>query len=151
MSAVSTLYDGVNTILTTLFTTPTYRQLVNPYTPEENDDKALARGFGFYIGPKSDPNLTMGRYNQANVEIIVVQTIMNRGTDRDLTIRHTAEKNLLEDQFLLIDYFMQNTTTISGTWRIHWESDNGLEPVFADRTNYVKITSTLRAVYSEAC
>jgi hypothetical protein len=151
MSVISTLYDGVNTILNTLYTAPTYRQLVNPYAPDESDDKALARGFGFYIGSKTDPNLTMGRYNQFNVEVIVIQTIINRGTERDLTIRHTAEKNLLEDQFLLVDYFMQNTATLSGVWRIHWESDTGLEPVFQDRANYVKITSTLRAIYSEGC
>jgi hypothetical protein len=150
-TAVSDLYDGLVTILSTTFASPTYKELVNPYVPELNNDTlALARGYGFFIGPKSVvPKL--GRHEGFNAEITVVQTIAQRGTERDTIIRRTAEKNLLEDQYLLIDYFRQNTAPIAKVWDISYESDNGLEFVYTDKQNYVMIRTTLRAIFSESC
>jgi hypothetical protein len=150
MSAVSDLYDGLVTILSTTFSTPTYKKLVNPYVPELNDALALSRGYGFFIGPKSVfPKL--GRHEGFNAEIQVIQTIVQRGTDRDVTIRETAEKTLLEDQYTLLDYFRLNTAPIAKVWDISYESDGGLEFVFTDKQNYVMIRTTLRAIFSESC
>lgn len=151
MSAISDLYDGMQTILSTTFPTPTYKQLVEPVILEMNDSLSLARGWGFYIGPKSGLTLTTGRYQEFEVQIIVRQTVFNRGSFRDLAIRQVAEKTLLEDQFTLVDYFMQNTAPIAKVWRIDYSEDAGLELVFQDKQNYVMITTTLRAIYSEGC
>lgn len=150
MSAISDLYDGIVTVLSTTFAAPTHKILVNPFVPELNDSLALARGHGFYIGPKSARG-NLGRYEAFEAEIRVVQTIINRGTDRDVTIRGTAEKTLLEDQFTLIDYWRLNTAPIAKVWDVSYESDSGLEFVFTDKQNYVMITTILRAIYSEAC
>lgn len=151
MSAITDLYDALVTITDTLFTAPTYRKLVNPYVPERNDALALRRGYGFYVGPSSNANLTMGRYVKYRREIVVIQTIVNRGTERDYAIREAAEKTLLEDQFTLVDYFQQNTTPAAKVWTLEWASDNGIEPVFTDKENYVMIRSTFSAVYAEGC
>jgi hypothetical protein len=150
-TAITALYDGMVTILGNTFAAPTYKKLVNPYVPELNDALSLARGYGFIIGPKQARPDKLGRYEGFNAEITVIQTIINRGTDRDITIRETAEKNLLEDQFNLIDYFRLNTAPISKIWDISYESDNGLEFVFTDKQNYVMIRTTLRAIFSESC
>lgn len=151
MSAVSDLYDGLVTIMGTLFTAPTYKELVNPYVPELNDTLALARGYSFIIGPKTARADKLGRHEGFECEIEVVQTIINRGTERDLTIRRTAEKNLLEDQYNLIDYFRQNTAPIAKVWDISYVSDNGFEFVLTEKQNYVMIRTTLRAIFSESC
>lgn len=151
MSAVSDLYDGMVTILSATFATPTYKKLVNPYVPELNDALSLARGYGFFIGPKTARADKLGRHEGFEAQIEVVQTIINRGTDRDITIREAAEKLLLEDQYTLVDYFRLNTATIAKVWDISYISDNGLEFVFTEKQNYVMIRTTLRAIFSESC
>lgn len=150
-TAISDLYDGISSILTATFAAPTYKEMVNPYVPELNDALILARGYGFIIGEKSARNDKLGRHEGFDARIEVVQTIVNRGTDRDITIRKTAEKNLLEDQYNLIDYFRLNTAPIAKVWDISYVSDNGLEFVFTDKQNYVMIKTVLRAIYSESC
>jgi hypothetical protein len=151
MTAISDLYDGIDSILVGLFPAPTYKELVWPDVPELDNTLTLSRGYGFYIGPKTGVSLTTGRYQQFEADIIVRQTIINRGTDRDLTIKKTAEKTLLEDQFTLVDYFRLNTAPIAKVWRIDYVSDAGIERVFTDKQNYVMITTVLRAVYAEGC
>lgn len=150
-TAITALYDGMVTIVGGLFTAPTYKELVNPYIPEFNDSLSLARGYGFVIGAGDAQPQNLGRYEAISRTIEVTQTIVNRGTERDATIRRTAEKNLLEDQYLLVDYFRQNTAPIAKVWNIAYQSDGGLEFVLADNQNYIMIKTTLRATYSEAC
>jgi len=152
MSAISDLYSGMVSILAATFAAPTYKKLVNPYVPELNNDTlSLARGYGFLIGPKSARADKLGRHEGFEAQIEVIQTIINRGTDRDITIRETAEKALLEDQYTLIDYFRINTAPIAKVWDISYVSDNGLEFVFTEKQNYVMIRTTLRAIFSESC
>lgn len=150
MSAISDLYDYMVSMLDTTFPSSTYRKLVNPYIADLNDTMALNRGYGFYIGPKIvRPKL--GNYDGFEVDIIVIQTIINRGTDRDVSIRESAEKTLLEDQYTLTNYFRSNTGNIDKVWDINYESDNGLEFVFSDKQAYVMIQTTLKGIYSESC
>jgi hypothetical protein len=151
MSAVSDLYDGMVTILSATFSTPTYKKLVNPYIPELNDTLSLARGYGFFIGEKTSRRDKLGRHEGFEANIEIVQTIINRGTDRDVTIRETAEKLLLEDQYTIIDYFRLNTAPIAKVWDISYVSDAGLEFVLSEKQNYVMIRTTFRAIYSESC
>lgn len=151
MTAISDLYDGIEDMLESLFAAPTYRRIVNPYTLELNDELHLRRGWAFIIGPKSSAGLTTGRYEQFNVQITVIQTIKQSGTDRDTSIRQTAEKTLLEDQFLLIDYLRQNTQLFSKLWSLDYESDEGIEFIFTEQQNYFTIRTTLNAVIAEGC
>lgn len=149
MSVSADIYAGVETILATIF--PSHKKLVNPYKPEENDTLSLKRGYGFIFGPKTREDLSTGRYEKFRVEVTVINTVVHRGTDRDTPIRETAEKLLLDDQYLLIDYFRLNTAPIQKAWEIRWENDNGIEPVFPEKENYVMIRSVLSIIYSEGC
>ncbi len=151
MSAISDLYDALDTMLTGLYATPTYRKLVNPYVLDQNDTPSLSRGWGFKIGEQTGANLTMGRYEQLEVNIEVVQTIVHRGTDRDVSIRQTNEKLLLEDQFLLVDYLRQNTALFTKLWKLDYVSTSGIEFVFTEQQNYFTITTNLTAVIAEGC
>ena len=150
MSAISTFYDGVETWLEALFATPTYKRLTNPYFPEQNALE-LNRGWAFIVGPKTPSNLTTGRYWQFTVNVQVIQTIVQRGTDRDIDIRQTAEKLLLEDQFTMLDSLRTTTTFDTKVWNLEYESDNGLEFVFTEQQNYYKIVTNLTAIISEGC
>lgn len=151
MSAISTFHDAVETWLLALFAAPTYKRLVNPYTVEINNQLDLNRGWTFLIGPKTPANLTTGRYWQFNVNLQVIQTINQKGTDRDISIRQTAEKLLLEDQFTMLDSLRTTTTFDTKVWNLEYESDNGLEFVFTEQQNYYKIVTNLTAIISEGC
>lgn len=151
MSAISDLYDALDTMLVGLYATPTYRKLANPYVLNENDTLSLSRGWGFKIGEQTAANLTLGRYEQLEVNIEVIQTIVHRGTDRDITIRQTNEKTLLEDQFLLVNYLRQNTALFAKLWKLDYVSTSGLEFVFTEQQNYFTITTNLTAVIAEGC
>ena len=151
MSAISDLYDALDAALLGLYATPTYRKLVNPYVLDQNDTPTLSRGWGFKIGPQSSANLTMGRYEQLEISIEVIQTIVHRGTDRDVSIRQTNEKLLLEDQFLLVDYLRQNTALFAKLWKLDYLSTSGLEFVFTEQQNYFTITTNLSALIAEGC
>lgn len=150
MSAISDVYDAMITILDTTFPSSTYRQLVNPNIPELCDTMALNRGYGFYVGPKS-VRQKLGNADGFDISLFVIQTIVVRGTDRDITIRQTAEKNLLEDQYLLTNYFRENTSIANKIWDINFASDGGIEAIFTDKQNYLMIQTTLRGIYSESC
>jgi hypothetical protein len=151
MSAISTFYDAVDSWMSSLFATPTYKKLVNPYTIESDATLNINRGWAFVVGPKTPANLTTGRYWQFTVNLQIIQTIVNKGTDRDITIRQTAEKLLLEDQFTMLDSLRTTTTFDTKVWNLEYDSDNGLEFVFTEQQNYYKIVTNLTAIISEGC
>ena len=84
--------------------------------------------------------------------LTITLTVKWRGTQKDITLRQTAEKLLLEDQFLLINYFTANAgMTISQVWKIVYNGDNGIEFIFTDKQNYLQIVSNFSLEYSENC
>lgn len=149
MSLITTVFDNINSRLSSIYSTPTYKKIVNPYILELNDTLSLNRGYAFYIGSGLNTKKLIGDVVTFEREVIIINTIVNRGTDRDVTIRETAEKTLLEDQFLAIDSFHQ--TVLSDSWDLNWESDSGVEFVFADKQNFLSIRSIYRLRYSEEC
>lgn len=149
MSLITTVFDNINTRLSSIYSTPTYKKLVNPYILELNDTLSLNRGYAFFMGPGLNTKKLIGDVVTFEREVIIINTIVNRGTDRDVTIRETAEKTLLEDQFLAIESFHQ--TILSDSWDLNWQSDNGVEFVFTEKQNFLSIRSNYRLRYSEDC
>lgn len=149
MSLITTVFDNINTRLNSIYATPTYKKLVNPYILELNDTLSLNRGYAFFMGPGLNTKKLIGDVVTFEREVTIVNTIVNRGTDRDVTIRETAEKTLLEDQFLAIDSFHQ--TILSDAWDLNWESDGGIEFIFTEKQNFLSIRSLYRLRYSEEC
>lgn len=149
MSVITTAFDDIETRLDGLFSS-THRRLVNPYQPELNDTKALNRGWGFFIGPGTNTNRKLGCKLSIQREVTVLHTIINRGTERDITIRETAEKLLLEDQFLAIKNFEQNPVVNNDVPKFVYSADNGIEYIFTEQTNFIMIRSTFIMEYFEA-
>lgn len=149
MSQISTAYDDLKERLETLFPTPTYRELVNPRILEQNDTFALNRGWGLIVGPGLNQGTSLNDVVRFEREISVVQTIIHRGTTRDVSIIETAEKNLLEDQFTLINSFVY--TNFDPIHNIDYVSDTGMEFIFVDQTNFISITTNFSIKYEEQC
>lgn len=149
MSSITILFDEIKDRLETLFPTPTYRELIQPRILEQNDTLALKRGWGFIVGPGRNQGTSLSDVVRFEREISIAQSIIHRGTDRDITIRETAEKTLLEDQFTLINSFIYDNFV--GLHNIDYLDDTGIDYVFVDQTNYIAITTNFTIKYEEQC
>jgi hypothetical protein len=149
VSKITEVFDNLNTRLSAIYPSATYKKLVNPYILELNDTLSLNRGYGFYIGPGVNTRKLLGPNVTFEREVILFNTIVNRGTERDVVIRETAEKTLIEDQFLAIESFHREI--LSDAWDLKWDSDGGIEFVFTQQQNFLSIRSTYRLSYSEEC
>lgn len=151
MTAISTVYDGLVSALDSLYST-THTKIDNPYDIQDNDDLLLRRGYGFAFNQGGlNSNRLMSNVATISRDISVILTIKWRGTAKDITLRQAAEKQLLEDQFLMIDYFTGNAGMgISQVWKIVYNGDNGIESI-GDRTDFIQIVSNFSLEYSEEC
>lgn len=147
MSQISTIFDSVNTFIGTHFAT--HKIYVNPYDLALNDEFILNKGIGFYIGPGSNSNRQISCYASVSRELIFNLSRVNRGTERDRTIRQTVEKELLEDHFTLIKEFEKDPTIQSLCSNTLWTSDGGIEFVYGDRISYLKIETRFNIEYLE--
>ena len=102
MSNISTIYDAIDSALTTALGS-THQELINPYVTEEESNLTLDAAYGFTIADAS--NLLLNDDSgvmtmQRNFEIIL--TRRKFATKGDIATRKTAEKNLLEDLQLVM-------------------------------------------------
>lgn len=145
---ISTIFDAISAKLNTIYST-THKKLTNPYVAEENDEKTLSRGYGFFLGSGTNTNRQMECMASISREVNFINTIINRGTDRDTDIRQTAEKTLLEDQFLLIKELEKEPTISLVVAKMIYLSDNGIEQVYGKENNYLMIQSIFEIEYLE--
>jgi len=148
MSNITAIFDVIDSTLDAMFL-PTSKKLVNPYVPEQNDDKSLARGFGFYIGSGVNTNRQLGCFASIRRYVTIINTIVNRGTERDIVIRQTSEKQLLEDQFKLIKELENDPSLSAVVAKMVYLSDNGIEQVYGQDNNYLMIQTTFEMEYLE--
>jgi hypothetical protein len=146
MSAISTLYDQLNQILVDNFGT-THKKLVNPYDLTANDDKLLNRGYGFRVSSGLNPLTVLDCMTSIERTIEIILTVVNRGTERDITIREDAEKVLLEDHIKLVKALRVNTDEPLA--KLEYVSDNGIESIFDEEINFLAIKSTYNIRYIE--
>lgn len=150
-TAISTAYDEIVTVLNSLYGS-THKQLENPYILEDNDELTLRRGYGFVLQNATNTNRLLSNVASIQREVNIILTIKWRGTQKDVSLRQTAEKQLLEDHFLLIEYFTANAgMNISQVWKMVYNGDSGLEFIFTDKQNYIGIQSNFSLEYSEDC
>lgn len=148
MTKITQIIDQLNTTLNTIYGS-THKQLYDPRIPGLNDTKILNRGFGFYIAEGNNTNRQLSCELSIERSIIVTNTIVTRGTERDLAIRLAAEKQLFEDQLLLIKEVEMNTS-LELLGRFKYLNDNGSESVFADQNDYLMINTTFTMEYFES-
>lgn len=146
MSAISDLYDQLNAILASNFSS-THKKLVNPYELTENDNLLLNRGYGFRVSSGNNPQLLSDCMTSIERTIEIILTVINRGTDRDIIIREDAEKVLLEDHIKLVKSLRVNMDDPLA--KLEYVSDNGIESIFDGEINFLTIRSTYNIKYIE--
>lgn len=133
MSAISTIYDLLETTVTTAL--PNHMELINPYFPETDSELTYNASFGLAIAEGSNLLLNDGsglESRQRNFILSLTRRIF--ATKGDVSSRKTTEKNLMEDYTLVADAIaesreLQSSSLVS---RVFYNSDSGIEFLRAD-------------------
>lgn len=150
MSKATDVYDALAARLTAVF--PSHTRLVNPYDIIENNKQDLEAGLGLQIGPGVNTKRLLSCQLSVARDFIVKFTRIVRANQFDITSRVATEKQLFEDQKLLID-------DVEGSPRLGdptavtlsaFESDSGLEFIFADSNAFIKLDTIIRVEYIDS-
>lgn len=153
MSNISTAFDEIKLRMQTLFPSGDgWIQMANPYEPEQNTLAVMNKGWGIALGPGTNTNRNLSC--KLSVQRSISVTIMRRryANELDIDPKETAEKAILEDQYILIKDFekapaLNNST--SGITRFQFASDAGIENVFAGEEAFIKLVTTYELEYFE--
>lgn len=154
MSAISTAYDNILIVIETNF--PNHIELINPYFPELNDDLTYDAAWGMALSDGLNTNRVVGCEMSMQRSFIVTLTrkifagSLNR-TSGTVSERRATEKQLLEDQIILIKDFERNPLTSDANPIIGciFEADGGLEFIKTERSDLIMLKSIFRIEYFE--
>ncbi len=148
MSRVSTLLDEAHTAVAALL--PNHKRLGNPYRVEENPSTYLDQGYGIAVQPGAvNSNRTLSCQLSIVRRLTITITRKYFGNDADATRKYSTEKSLLEDQFLIIKDFEKRSPFQTYSIRSEFESDNGIEFVYAENKPFYMIQSSFIIEYFE--
>lgn len=147
MSKIADIYDAMNTRIAALLTTHT--RLLNPYKVDENPSPFLKAGYGVALGSAENskrmiyPKLSMRRV------MTVVLTRKFYATEANVTAKASAEKQLLEDQLLVIKDFEANGALNATAFKTEFVSDGGIEYVSTDTDQFITTQTVFSVEYLE--
>ncbi len=148
MSKITTIYDRFVTVLGTVYSS-THFQMQNPYNILSNDFRLLNRGYGFFVSAGYNTNRMLACEMSINRNVTFINSIVYRGTDRDITIRQTAEKTLLEDHILLVKTLEQDVDLNSTCAKLIYVSDSGISQLSDEHNNFLTINTIFEMEYFE--
>lgn len=153
MSNISTAFAAIKALLGTLYATSSgYIQLTNPYDIAENTTASLEKGWGVAFGAGTNTHRELGCRLSVERKMTVTLTRRRFANELDTAQKEDAEKNIFEDQFLLIKNLENEPTinnAISGITKFAFESDGGIESVYDDTDTYIKLVSVFQLEYFE--
>lgn len=148
MSTITDIFNQVNTLLSNTYSS-THLKMVDPYNIDLNDEFILNRGYGFFMGPAINTQRLLSCQLSLERQVVISLSVINRGTDRDVDIRESAELLLLEDHFNLVQAVEADATLQGLTAKIAYQGDAGIERVYLDKSNYIYMQSSFAVEYFE--
>jgi len=147
MSEVSTVYDAMITRIGAVLTG--HLRLSNPYKIEENSATLLRVGYGVGIGPATNTRRPMS--GCASIQRTFIVSISRRyaALDSSGSAKATTEKQIMDDMFLLIKDFSENTSLTNGNRVVGFDSDNGINYVETESDRFMYTTANFSIEYFE--
>ena len=142
MSKQSDIYDELVTQLETVL--PDHHRLHNPYDLEENDENFLRQGWGIAISSGSNSNRTFCPKISIQRNYNIIITRQYYALQHDAVAKAVTEKQLLEDQLLLIENLCNNTELSGNTGHVIFETDGGIERIFGAKDQYMALQTIYR-------
>lgn len=148
MSTISDAYDYLVTKVSGVLTDHT--RIRNAYELEDNSDKVVDKGWGINVQPGYNPQLTVsceGSYIRT-FEIVITRRV--NAKTQDGAAVGTVEKLLLEDHYTVFKELEKGDgIRAAGIAKLTVLSDNGREPVFPDKNNYIADRLLVEITYFE--
>lgn len=150
MSNFTNLYDGIKTrIETVLPASSGYMRLYNPYELNRNPENVLRKAWGIAIGGATNTNRQLSCSISIRRDLVVTLTRKALAVDNDAVSKTTTEKDLIEDQLLLIKDFCDNSDLPNTIGIINYESDTGVIRIFDEKENFLALQTTFSIEYFE--
>lgn len=149
MSDITTVYDALITRLGT--TLSSHVRLSNATAVEENNEQFLKLGWGLAIGEGSNANRYLCDILTIRRNFVLVITRKFYAREFDAVSKATTEKDLYEDQFLVLQDLANNNilTTPTGEHNVNFIGDNGTEAVHGDKDLFLVLRTNLEVEYHQ--
>jgi len=143
---ISSAYDAMITRIEAVLTS--HKRLPNPYAVDRNKEVYLERGYGLTIGPASGQRNILQKVTVSR-EFGLILTRKFRARPDDEEAKAEVEKELMEDQMLVIKDFEQNSNLNDSVTTVSYVSDSGISSVFPDKGQFLVLETTFQATYLE--
>jgi hypothetical protein len=148
MSKISTVYDSF--LARVVAVLPNHRKLSDPYQFKKNTDSEKRQGFGLKVGPglNTFAQLSCNMILQRDMSLVISRISQGRETDRDK--KAEAEKQLLEDLFLVIqDVESSPTLGSASVIGCDYLDDGGIQFYYTERDDVLYIEANFKLKYVE--
>jgi len=147
MSKITEIRNEFETVIKSVLTSA--RQIANPYEIEKTANVILKNGFGIAFGPGTNTERQLSCQLSIDREIAIVITRQVSATEHDTARREEIEKDILEDQFLVIKAIERDPSLNNKAARARYTSDNGLEYLLLENSRYFVLQSNFAFEYFE--
>lgn len=149
MSAISEIFDTLKASITEVL--PEHMWLSDPRLIESNSELDLNKGVGIALGAGEAIQREIDKHIWISREVSVTITRRHFASELNREDQENEEKNLLEDQKLLIVKFMNDPLdeVAKSVSKALFLGDNGIENVFGDSGSFLKITTRFQVQYRE--
>ena len=149
MSKASDAFDAILARVVAIL--PSHKQMANPYDPASNPRLTLNQGFGIQILAGTNTNLQISC--NLTIQRIYGLVLARRrlGSDLKASKNESAEKLLMEDQFLIVKDFEKDPTLNNSDVVIStlFTTDSGITNWQADNQAYAVLTTLFELQYFE--
>lgn len=143
MSNVSNAYDAFVARVEAVL--PNHARLSNPYAPEQNIEGILKQGWGLGMGSSTNTKRELSCRVSIRREFSLVLTRKFYSREADVTGKASVEKQLMEDQLLVVKDLCANSDLSGLIGVVEFEGDGGIEQVFGEKDQFLALRSTFTA------
>lgn len=147
MSKISTIYDNLVTAVGGALTD--YDQISNPYSPDENCELFMQKGFGIAFGPGANSERQVGCKLSVKRTFDVILLNLCGTTDNNLADVENFQKTMHEDQLLIIKAIEKDPDLDATVGMIKFVDDSGLEFLETINNKFFLLQSTFMVEYFE--
>lgn len=144
---ITTIYDNLVTKLSTVL--PAYVRIPNPYSPEENPELFLRKGYGIGIGTGENTRRLICGFFSINrtFNIILINQILT--TDTNSNVRGSFERDLMEDHYTIVNALEVDNNLSGAAVKTIFSADSGIQFVEGEMGKYVMCEITFEVEYLE--
>jgi len=111
---------------------PEHKELDDNVVIENNNSLKLNKGFCIEFRGARNTNRVVDCLMSVAQDIVITNTLSNRGTETDIEARKRAEKAILEDCYKIVKAIESNVQLDDTCEKIEFSSHNGIELIISD-------------------